>query len=116
MKKEEIILNRIDNLETNASVNNTCIINRFKRLEETLEETIERFSEISILKSTLNALITSQENKRKIIKDLEADVIELEATKHEFSILCKEIKRKTITRQELIAYANSYIESQNLEL
>lgn len=112
MKKEEIILNRIDNLETNASVNNTCIINRFKRLEETLEETIERFSEISILKSTLNAVIESQEIKQKTIKNLETKVISLEVIKEEFLMLCRDIKNKTITRRELI----DYVEKQNLEL
>ena len=92
MKKEEIILNRIDNLETNASVNNTCIINRFKRLEENLEKTIERFSEISILKSTINAISISQENKDKTIKNLETDIIKLEIIKDEFYMLLKDIK------------------------
>lgn len=116
MKKEEIILNRIDNLETNAIVNNTCIINRFKRLEETLKETIERFSEISVLKSTLNAVSVSQENKDKTIKDLETDVIRLEIIKEEFLMLCRDVKDKTITRKELIDYINEYIKKQNLEL
>ena len=113
MKKEEIILNRIDNLEINASVNNTCIINRFKRLEETLEETIERFSEISILKSTLNAVIESQEIKQKTIKNLETKVISLEVIKEEFLMLCRDIKNKTITRKELINYVEEYIQIQN---
>lgn len=78
MEKEEIILNRIDNIETNAIVNNTCMDMRFKRLEDKIKE--------------------------------------FEDTKHEFSTLCKAIKDKTITREMLIAYANSYIESQNLKL
>tara|TARA_R100001443_G_scaffold62399_1_gene72329 strand:+ start:691 stop:804 length:114 start_codon:yes stop_codon:yes gene_type:complete len=35
--------------------------------------------------------------------------------KKEFYLLCKSIKDKTITREMLISYANSYIESQNLK-
>lgn len=35
--------------------------------------------------------------------------------KKEFYLLCKAIKDKTITREMLIAYANSYIVSQNLK-
>ena len=114
MKKEEIILNRIDNLETNASVNNTCIINRFKRLEETLEETIKQFSEIQSLRCSIDVLLEGNEYRGKIIKDLEAEIIDLESRKYEFLLLCKTINDKTVNRKELIAYANSYL--QNLEL
>ena len=114
MKKE--LLQRIDDLGTTIVVNNTCIINRFKRLEETLKETIERFSEISVLKSTLNAVSVSQENKDKTIKDLETDVIRLEIIKEEFLMLCRDIKNKTITRKKLIDYVEEYIQIQNIEL
>ena len=34
--------------------------------------------------------------------------------KKEFHLLCKSIKDKSVTRDMLIAYANSYIVSQNL--
>ena len=114
MKKE--LLQRIDDLGTTIVVNNTCIDNRFKRLEETLEETIERFSEISILKSTLNAAIESQEIKQKTIKNLETKVISLEVIKEEFLMLCRDIKNKTITRKKLIDYVEEYIQIQNIEL
>tara|TARA_R100001591_G_scaffold53638_1_gene63635 strand:+ start:3152 stop:3490 length:339 start_codon:yes stop_codon:yes gene_type:complete len=112
MKKEEIILQKIDDLQTTTIVNNTCVDKRFKRLEETLEETIQRFSEISILKSTLNAVIESQERKQKTISDLETEVIKLEVIKTEFLMLCRDIENKTITRKELI----DYVKKQNLEL
>jgi len=35
-------------------------------------------------------------------------------SKKEFYLLCKAIKDKSINREMLIAFANSYIESQNL--
>jgi len=116
MKKEEIILQKIDDLQTTTIVNNTCIDNRFKRLEETLEETIERFSEISILKSTINAISISQENKEKTIKNLETDIIKLEIIGDEFYMLLKDIKDKTVTRKDLIAYVDEYIKMRDLEL
>ena len=39
---------------------------------------------------------------------------ELQEVKKEFYLLCKSIKDKTISRDMLIAYANSYIISQKL--
>jgi len=116
MKKEEIILQKIDDLQTTTIVNNTCVDKRFKRLEETLEETIQRFSEISILKSIINAISVSQENQDKTIKNLETDIIKLEIIKEEFYMLLKDIKDKTVTRKDLIAYVNEYIKNRNLEL
>ena len=46
---------------------------------------------------------------REVLKD------NTEEVKKEFYLLCKAIKDKTISREMLIAYANSYIESQNLK-
>ena len=112
MKKE--LLERIDDLGTTIVVNNTCIDNRFKRLEETLQNTIEQFFENSVLKSSMNTLLEGNEYRGKIIKDLEAEIIDLEARKYEFLLLCKTINDKTVNRKELIAYANSYL--QDLEL
>ena len=116
MKKEEIILQKIDDLGATIIVNNTCIDNRFKRLEKTLEETIQRFSKISILKSTINAISVSQQNQEITIKNLETDIIKLEIIKEEFYMLLKDIKDKTVTRKDLIAYVNEYIKMRDLEL
>ena len=39
---------------------------------------------------------------------------EIQDIKKEFHLLCKSIKDKSVSRDMLIAYANSYIVSQNL--
>jgi|14BtaG_2_1085337.scaffolds.fasta_scaffold53643_3 hypothetical protein len=112
MKKE--LLQRIDDLQTTTIVNNTCIDKRFTRLEETLQNTIKQFFDNQALKSSMNDLLEGNEYRGKIIKDLEAEIIDLESRKYEFVLLCKTINDKTVNRKELIAYANSYL--QDLEL